>query len=265
MIYPDKLEYPKILEPLSRNKSSKIEVFTDFVRVSACALAAWAREEEYFAVQKTYKDEHMQLMSKAFASMVQEMEDKPFTDILWPNYTEVASGASIKQRGEFYTPDTICELMAKITMDTESIIENNQPITMSEPTCWSGGIILKVAQELAPTPERNKSFVDLLRVTASDINPVACDMTFINTTLWGIPARVEHANALSMESWNLWDNIHWKRVGENDRMMFKEIQRLLKENPNHTDKPTIPRPRDDAYDVTIPKKEGVDGQWEFEL
>jgi hypothetical protein len=35
------------------------------------------------------------------------------------------------------------------------------------------------------------------------------DMAFINTTLWGIPTRVIHGNALSMECWAAWSNIHY--------------------------------------------------------
>ncbi len=47
-----------------------------------------------------------------------------------------------------------------------------------------------------------------LRVTAIDISRTACDMAFINTTLWGIPTRIIHGNTLSMECWAAWSNIH---------------------------------------------------------
>src|ERR1700689_5266140 len=48
-----------------------------------------------------------------------------------------------------------------------------------------------------------------LRVTAIDINRTACDMAFINTSLWGIPTRVIHGNSLSNEYWAAWSNIHY--------------------------------------------------------
>jgi methylase of polypeptide subunit release factors len=48
-----------------------------------------------------------------------------------------------------------------------------------------------------------------LRVTAIDINRTACDMAFINTTLWGIPTRILHGNSLSNEYWAAWSNIHY--------------------------------------------------------
>lgn len=46
-------------------------------------------------------------------------------------------------------------------------------------------------------------------MTAIDVNRTACHMTFVNTTLWGIPTRVIHGNALSLECWAAWSNIHF--------------------------------------------------------
>ena len=45
-------------------------------------------------------------------------------------------------------------------------------------------MILEMARELAPKEEGEPSHVDLLRVTASDISPTACDMSLVNFTLW---------------------------------------------------------------------------------
>ena len=64
-------------------------------------------------------------------------------------------------------------------------------------------MILSVAQVCPPTVRRR------LRVTAIDINRTACDMAFLNTTLWGIPTRVIHGNTLSGEYWAAWSNIHY--------------------------------------------------------
>jgi len=52
MINPEKLEYPKYLKPIARSKSSEVEVFKDFVRMSVCALSMGQREEGYLAVAK---------------------------------------------------------------------------------------------------------------------------------------------------------------------------------------------------------------------
>ena len=64
-------------------------------------------------------------------------------------------------------------------------------------------MILSVGEACSPEVRRR------LRVTAIDINRTACDMSFINTTLWGIPTRIIHGNSLSNEYWAAWSNIHY--------------------------------------------------------
>ena len=45
-----------------------------------------------------------------------------------------------------------------------------------------------------------------LRVQATDISLDACNMCFVNTSLWNIPTTVTHGNALSGEVWGRWKN-----------------------------------------------------------
>lgn len=64
-------------------------------------------------------------------------------------------------------------------------------------------MILSLGKVLATDVRRR------LRVTAIDVNRTACDMVFINTTLWAIPTRVIHGNSLSMEFWAAWSNVFY--------------------------------------------------------
>jgi hypothetical protein len=105
--------------------------------------------------------------------------------------------------GEFHTPKPVCDLMARMTVGDMSSFPAEGPITVCEPACGSGAMILSFAQACPPEVRRR------LRVTAIDINRAACDMTFINTTLWGVPTRIIHGNSLSLECWAAWSNIHW--------------------------------------------------------
>jgi type I restriction-modification system DNA methylase subunit len=131
------------------------------------------------------------------------METRPFEDILGGYYMESALSSKGQQwNGEFHTPKTICDLMGQMVMgDTEWPAEG--PITVCEPACGAGAMILSLAQVCPPAVRRR------LRVTAIDINRTACDMAFINTTLWGIPTRIIHGNSLSLEYWAAWSNIHY--------------------------------------------------------
>jgi methylase of polypeptide subunit release factors len=84
-------------------------------------------------------------------------------------------------------------MMAQMLVGDMSTLPAEGPITLCEPACGAGAMILSFAQACSPEARQR------LRVTAIDINRTACDMTFINTTLWGIPTRVIHGNTLSNE------------------------------------------------------------------
>jgi type I restriction-modification system DNA methylase subunit len=105
--------------------------------------------------------------------------------------------------GEFHTPKNICDMMAKMTLGDMESFPAEGPITVCEPACGAGAMILSVGEVCSPEVRRR------LRVTAIDVNRTACDMAFLNTTLWGIPCRVIHVNTLSNEYWAAWSNTHY--------------------------------------------------------
>lgn len=196
-------DFRKILERLSRHRSTR-EIFDAFTRFSACALAMQTREAEYLEEAKRWEKPDLELFAEAFDALVLEMEGRPFEDLIGGCYMEFALFSKGQQwNGEFHTPKTICDLMARITLSDMESLPAEGPITVCEPACGAGAMILSLAEACSPEVRRR------LRVTAIDINRTACDMTFINTTLWGIPTRVIHGNSLSMECWAAWSNIHY--------------------------------------------------------
>lgn len=195
--------FRQILERISHRHSSK-GVFDAFARLAACALAAQTREAEYLEESKRWQKEDLNFFAKALASLVNEMESSPFEDLIGGYYMEYALSHKGQQwNGEFHTPKPICDLMARLTLGETTSLPKDRPITVCEPACGAGAMILAVGNAVSPEIRRR------LRVTAIDINRTACDMAFINTTLWGIPTRVIHGNTLSMEFWAGWSNIHW--------------------------------------------------------
>lgn len=180
-----------------------------------------SREKEYLEVARNYSRDELSDISRALSMLVQEMEKNPFTDILGPFYLECASHSSKQARGEFFTPPEISKIMARMLFDADSIKAAGKPITLNEPACGSGGMVLAAAELFAPDS------VDLLRVTAQDINPVATDMAYINLTLWGIPARIMLGDTIRMTVTREWCNVHWFRVGEHDRQRIETMHRFI--------------------------------------
>lgn len=196
-------DFRKLLGSISRQNDFR-RTFDSFVRVAACALAAQTREAEYLEEAKRWEKSDLELLSHALGALVLEMESKPFEDVLGGYYMEFALSAKSQQwTGEFHTPKPVADLMARMLVGDLASLPAEEPVTVCEPACGSGTMILSLAEACPPEVRRR------LRVTAIDINRAACDMTFINTTLWGIPTRVIHGNTLSMECWAAWSNIHY--------------------------------------------------------
>jgi hypothetical protein len=195
--------FREVLSSLSQRHDTS-SVFSAFARFTACALAAQTREAEYLEEAKRWEKPELDVFAEALAALVLEMEHHPFEDRLRTCYMELALSKKGQQwNGEFHTPKHVCDLMARMTIGDSSSFPAEGPITVCEPACGSGAMILSFAQACPPEVRRR------LRVTAIDINQTACDMAFVNTTLWGIPTRVIHGNTLSSEYWAAWSNIHW--------------------------------------------------------
>ena len=225
-----KRDFRKGLEDIARTKGSITSVFSDFTRIAACAVANQSREPEYLEAIKPYSKEDLSKFTESFAYLIEEMQAKPFSDLLGQHYQEIASKSTRDSRGEFYTPEPISELMARIIIDPEKVINDSKPVTMNEPTCGGGGMILQAAKLFSPLYRNDdKSYVDLLRVTAQDLSPTACDMTYFNTTMWGIPTEIIQGNTLTMEVQNHWYNIHWYRVGEHYNRACKQLHQMTQQ------------------------------------
>lgn len=194
-------DFRAILKRLSHRHDAR-SVFDDFVCFAACALAAGTREAEYLEAARRWEKPDMDLFAEAFGALVAEMESRPFEDILGTYYLDAAVSHKGQQwNGEFHTPKSICDLMARMLVNPAELPAEG-PITVCEPACGAGAMILSLAQACPPEVRRR------LRVTAIDVSRTACHMTFINTTLWGIPTRVIQGNALTLESWAAWSNLH---------------------------------------------------------
>lgn len=196
-------DFRKTLDRISHRHDIR-RVFDAFVRLTACALACQTREEEYLEEAKRWEKPELGLFAEALGALVAEMEIHPFEDLIGGYYMDSALSQKGQQwNGGFHTPKHICDLMARMTLGSTESWPTEGPIRVCEPACGAGAMILSLA-EACPPEIRSR-----LRVTAIDISRTACDMTFINTTLWGIPTRVMHGNALSNEYWAAWSNIHY--------------------------------------------------------
>ena len=183
-------------------------VFTTFLEITATSIAAQMdpanaekREQRYQELASKMTPETLSSYARMFALLVlvtQRYQDDP-CDILGDIYHELR--LNNEWNGQFFTPDHICRMMAQIIMPAEDLDAREYPITINEPTCGSGTMVIGAVWAMLRQKfdYRHKSFF-----VAQDIDIRCVWMAYIQLSLYGIPAVVIHGNTLTMEEWDRW-------------------------------------------------------------
>jgi type I restriction-modification system DNA methylase subunit len=194
----------KLLEGISgRTYRRQHEVFRSFVTMVSSLVTL--DEARLIKEREQWEERERKDFELAREALVEQMEARPFTDMLGELHMEWGSKGDQQWHGEFYSPTEICRMMARCLIGDASNLKDKNPVTLMEPACGSGRMMLAAAEALKEqgiSPQR-------LAVTCIDTSDMACDMTIINLTLWGIPARVIHGNALSNEVFSCRHNLFW--------------------------------------------------------
>jgi len=166
---------------------SRGQVFEDFLTFTRCSLAGQTMEDEYLAtVAKGYDkgdqgNRGIDTIVKAFGELVLAM-DETKGDILGDIFT---GAITYGEHGQFFTPDSVCDLMGALAIPTE---QTEEPKTVCDPACGSGRTLLSVAKH-----QPHWEF------TGQDVDHRATQMTAINLGLNGIRGWAVWQNTLTLE------------------------------------------------------------------
>ena len=201
-MYTERLKnFTKLYNELS-NIYGSMNIFMDFVKM--CSIFIYnsfaqnqEMEQQYLKTINSYRKEHQQIFPKMFSELIMMYEEaEDITDILGPFYERENLGNN--RLGQFFTPTHISDAMAEISIEDEqtlkNIINKRGFISMAEPTCGAGGMILSIAKALQ---KRNINYQQELLVETTDISEVCTYMTYIQLSLYGIPATVYCGDSLS--------------------------------------------------------------------
>ena len=190
-----KREIIKILNSMSGSRSP-YDVFCDWVKIMALSIQnscqlihdkTWQmREEEYLKTITPYgKDGHK--FVELFGMLVETMEEN-MSDTLGEIYME--SGCGNKNTGQFFTPFHVSEATAKLSLIG---VDGSQTVTMNEPSCGGGGMIIAAAKVLK---DKGISYQRCMKVVAQDLDWKAVYMCYVQLSLLGIDAEVLQGNTL---------------------------------------------------------------------
>lgn len=153
------------------------------------------REKKYLEIVKRYSKDEQETITKIFTSIIMALEDNPNQDLLGDLY--MALNLGVEEQGQFFTPYHISEFMAKISIADENIkaeIEDRGYISMNEPTCGSGAMIIAFVNALK---EEGINYQTDAFIVAQDISYTAALMCYIQMSLLGCAGVVICGNSLT--------------------------------------------------------------------
>lgn len=149
------------------------------------------REKSYKDLMSRYELEERCKLRDMFHLLAQAL-DEEIGDVLGEIYMEAGMGS--KYTGQFFTPFHLSELCARTSL-TETIENyNGEVITLNEPSCGGGGMIIaavKVLLDAGINPQ------ECLRVVAQDLDWKGVYMCYLQLSLLGIRAVVVQGDTLA--------------------------------------------------------------------
>ena len=175
-----------------------VEVFADMVRAMAICfeapLALGERheelEKEYAQIKGRYTEDEFVHFPIALA-MVQMALERHREDFLGHALEEL--GAANTRNGQFLTPVCVSRMMAQVGCQGIEY-KPGEVIRLSDPSCGSSVLLIEGAEKLLAD---GVSQADIL-IQAGDIDGRACDISYVQLSLLGYAAVVQHMDALAM-------------------------------------------------------------------
>jgi hypothetical protein len=197
------VEFIKIIRSLSHRHAAH-RVFADFCACAAIAISnavdlgqREAREARYLDIIGAYRADEVQSFAKMLALVTESLE-RGFHDCLGELF--MALELSNHWTGQFFTPYHVASMMARMTcLDAPRIIEQHGFVSACEPASGAGAMVIALAEAFQ---DQQINFQRCLHVVATDVDVTAAHMTYIQLSLYHVPAFVQHGNTLSNTVWD---------------------------------------------------------------
>ena len=173
-------QFIKAFENLARHRD-KHDVLTDFLELAVCAIRkralppgpeADAIEARYMAVVRRNKPEDVRAVPELLAITTLGVQDGG-CDFLGQIVGDL--GMVTGHMGQFFTPYDVSRMIAELTLDTvDEIIAEQGFVTVQEPACGAGGMVIAAADVLA---RKGYDIGRTLYVDATDISPLCFRMS----------------------------------------------------------------------------------------
>jgi len=184
-------------------------VIADFAETVAIAIQnavslhddQWkAREERYLQVAKQYTPGELDGLRKMLGCLTLSLEER-MHDAMGEIYmSDEVAGRSKWDNDVCLTPWEVGVTMATMTLADFKMPDRGW-FALSEPACGTGCLVIAAAHVLK---NQGVDFQRTMHVTAIDVRAPLAHLAYIQLSLLGVPAIVQHGNTLSLETWSTW-------------------------------------------------------------
>ena len=167
-------------------------MFMGAATIAQCFERVQSREDEYLKRMGQYDKKTQALFPQMFAEIVEALQQEGCVDVLGGMYMELE--LMNHWTGQYFTPDCVCQMMAKMQFnDTAELIEAMGYISVHDPCCGSGAMLIAFANECQ---EQDVNYQRSVLFVGQDIDPVVARMCYIQMSLLGMPGFVIIGNSL---------------------------------------------------------------------
>lgn len=181
-------EMIKIVEFVGRRHGIH-QVFADVCHMLVCAFSQQQMEDTFESIRKKYDDKEYAQLQHFLPHLINSYDR--LMDPLGALYMEIVSRGKSSMMGQFFTPESICQMLSNITCPPESVRIGT---LINDPAVGSGRTLLSIHHSL---PNYKKCFPVYV---AQDLDKLCVHMTTINMCLNGMMGYIVHGNTLSLET-----------------------------------------------------------------
>lgn len=178
------------------------QVWQDFVMVTAIEISnatdkqnAPERTKTYQTIISKYSSKEREGMAEMLGEVIMGMEQNPDQDFLGSLYMMCELGNS--HAGQFFTPYDVCRCMAEITFDPKLHPDMEGFISVSDPACGAGALLIAFANLCR---RKNICYHDKVLFVAQDIDLTVGLMCYIQLSFLGCAGYVVIGNTITEPS-----------------------------------------------------------------
>lgn len=193
-------DFVKRLNEVSDNhcvkQEERLDAFCDFI-ISLFSTDSYKPEGFKPDVATPENNDYISLVSLWCEMVAEEMEKGNAFDLFGQLYEQMfLLKSKASSNGQFFTPDSLCRLMADITdADVEEKISKRGFVMVNDPACGSARTLL--AHFMKKTHD-NRALSGLYYYEAADIDLTTCKMAACNMMIHGLQGKVICQDQLSL-------------------------------------------------------------------